>query len=68
MAATVATPRTRRVGGALAAALFVAVLPGNIQMAIDWRNDSLVRRVLAFGRLPLQVPLVLWGLRVSKDR
>ena len=64
VAATVAFRPTRREGGALAAALFVAVLPGNLQMAWDYRNRSRAEQLVAYGRLPLQIPLVVWALRV----
>jgi uncharacterized membrane protein len=64
-AALVATPRTRRRGGLVAAALFAAVFPGNVKMALDWSDRGLVERLVAYGRLPLQVPLVLWGLSVG---
>ncbi|HEY2205262.1 MAG TPA: hypothetical protein VGH99_12400 [Pseudonocardia sp.] len=67
-AAVVARPETRRTGGRLAAALFVAVFPANIKMAVDWSGGPWWQRLLAYGRLPLQVPLVLWALRVSGDR
>ncbi|MFY9806536.1 MAG: hypothetical protein WAK86_04625 [Pseudonocardiaceae bacterium] len=63
-AALIATPRTQRLGGLLAAVLFVAVFPANVKMAIDWSDRSPWMRVLAYGRLPLQVPLVLWALFV----
>jgi uncharacterized membrane protein len=66
IAGLVASPRTRRLGGTLAALLFVAVFPANVQMAIDWRHASLVKRAIAFGRLPFQIPLVLWALRVRR--
>jgi len=36
IAALIATPRTRRLGGLLAALLFVGVFPANVKMAIDW--------------------------------
>jgi len=62
----VANPGTRRLGGGLAALLFVAVFPANIQMAIDWRKASVVKRLIAYGRLPFQIPLVLWALRVRR--
>jgi uncharacterized membrane protein len=39
VAAAVAHPRTRRLGGLAAAALFVAVFPANVKMAIDWRGS-----------------------------
>ena len=66
VAAAVAHPRTRRAGGLAAAALFVAVFPANVRMAADWRRASPVRRAVAFGRLPLQVPLIAWALRVAR--
>ncbi|MGC5021173.1 DoxX family protein [Micromonospora sp. DT47] len=68
VAAAVAHPGTRRRGGLAAAALFVAVLPGNVQMAADWRHKSPARRAVAYGRLPLQAPLVWWALRVARTR
>ena len=67
VAATVAYRPTRRVGGALAAGLFVAVFPGNIQMALDWRDRPGRERAMAYGRLPLQAPMVWWALRVRRD-
>ncbi len=62
-AALVAVPRTRRSGGLASAALLVAVLPGNVWMAVEPGD---VPRWAALARLPLQVPLVLWALRVRK--
>ena len=66
VAAAVGHPRTRRLGGWAAAGLFAAVFPANVRMAIDWRHAPLPRRAIAYGRLPLQVPLILWGLRVAR--
>lgn len=54
----VARRRTRRLGALLAAMLFVVLFAGNLQMAWDWRNRSLPERTIAYGRLPLQIPLV----------
>lgn len=67
VAAAVAHPRTRRVGGLAAAGLFAGVFPANVKMAVDWRHAPPMRRAIAYGRLPLQVPLVLWGLRVASS-
>ncbi len=64
VAAAVAAPRTRRLGGALAALLFLAVLPANIQMAVDWADKPLSQRLFAYGRLPLQLPLIWLAIRV----
>ncbi|MGH8574941.1 MAG: DoxX family protein [Gammaproteobacteria bacterium] len=66
IAVLIATPRTRRLGGLLAALLFVAVFPANVKMAIDWSDRPAWIRALAYGRLPLQIPLVLWALLVYR--
>lgn len=65
--AAVALPATRKVGAACAAGLFAAVLPANVQMAVDWRNRPLPLRAAAYGRLPLQIPLVLLARKVHKS-
>lgn len=72
-AVAVAVPRTRRVGALAAGALFVAVFPGNVVMALDslpaartGASAGVVGAVLAWGRLPLQVPLVLWALGIAR--
>ena len=65
-AALIATPRTRRRGGLVAAALFLGVFPGNIKMAVDWSDRSIAEQAIAYARLPLQLPLILWGLRIAK--
>jgi uncharacterized membrane protein len=64
VAATIAVPRTRRTGALLAGGLFLAVWPANFKMAFDWSGRSLLERSLAYGRLPLQLPLVYWAWRV----
>ena len=66
VAAALVHPGTRRLGGLAAAGLFAAVFPANVQMAADWRHASPARQAIAYGRLPLQIPLVLWGLRVAR--
>ncbi|MFC6093621.1 hypothetical protein [Saccharothrix lopnurensis] len=69
LAAAVALPRTRRLGARLAAVFFAAVFPANVKMALDYRAKakSPKARAIAYGRLPLQVPLVLWALRVGRS-
>ena len=62
VAGAVAVPRTRRAGGLAAAVLFVAVFPGNLYLVL---HPGGVPRWAAVARLPLQVPLVLWGLQVA---
>jgi uncharacterized membrane protein len=58
--------RTRRPAALAAAALFVLIFPGNLQMAWDARDDTTVRQVATLVRLPLQVLLIWWALRVAK--
>ena len=62
-------PPTRRVAGLASAALLVGVFPGNVTMAVrshrgarHWSRNP----VVAWARLPLQVPLVAWALAVSR--
>lgn len=59
-------PRTRLVAGWATALLFVAVFPGNVQMALDAGDRSDTYRAIAYARLPLQVPLVLWAVSVAR--
>lgn len=63
-AALLANDKTRRAGGLLAALLFVAVFPANIQMALDARNQSTQRKAIAYGRLPLQLPMICSALNI----
>lgn len=62
VAGAVARPSTRRVGGLAAAVLFVAVFPGNVQAALDARTP--VEKAVTWARLPLQLPLIRWALKV----
>lgn len=65
-----AFPRTRRLGGALAAALFVAVFPANIQMTVSWLRRARISpaaKVIAVVRLPLQIPLVTEAVKVWRS-
>lgn len=68
-AAAVAVPASRRLGGYATATLFVGVFPGNIQMALDSRPNPRhwsQNRAITWGRLPVQVPLVIWALHVAQ--
>jgi uncharacterized membrane protein len=64
-AALLAVPRTRRIGGYAAAALFVGVFPANIQMALDSHRGPAWYRVGCYARLPLQAVLVGAALRAA---
>lgn len=69
-AAVLAVPRTRRLGGGLAAALFVAVFPANVQMAVDWVPSSRTSgpaKAVAVARLPIQIPLVTQALKARRN-
>jgi uncharacterized membrane protein len=67
VAAAIVAPPTRRTGGLAAAVLFAAVLPGNVKVAIDARrSDSSAYRAGTILRLPLQLPLIAWGVYVSR--
>ena len=65
-AAAMLRPSTRRIGGLASAALMAAVFPGNVQMARDARRPR--TRAITLLRLPLQIPLVLWGLEAARSR
>ena len=66
IAGLLALPTTRRAGALAAIALYTAVFPANVQMAWDWRHESAFKRVVAFGRLPLQIPLIHSAWRIYK--
>lgn len=67
LAAGVALPRTRRVAALATAAFFVGVFPANVKMAVDWRHRPTPLKAAAIGRLPLQLPLVLWARNVARS-
>lgn len=70
-AALVGVRRTRHLGGFAAAALFVAVFPANVKMALDGGvpgvNGVMASKAFAYGRLPVQIPLVAWALNVGRN-
>lgn len=46
------------------AALLIAVWPGNVTMAVNWQRSekvSVPMKVIAWARVPLQVPLIRWA-------
>lgn len=74
-AAGLAIPATRSVAGPASAALLVAVLPANVQMAVDavgrlQRKGATPRRVAwaaAYAlRVPLQWPLIRAALKAAR--
>lgn len=68
-AAALAIPRTRRLGGTLAALLFVAVFPANVTMTRKYLASSRTStgaKLISVARLPLQIPLVVTALALRR--
>ncbi len=63
-----AVPVTRRLGSYATAALFIAVFPANVQMALDsgFSTTLTFDVALIWLRLPLQVPLIAWALLLGR--
>ncbi len=56
----------RLIAAYAAFALFIAVYPANIKMAIDWRNRTFPSQLIAYARLPLQFGLFYWAWSLIK--
>jgi len=68
--AGVLVPRTRRLASGLAAVLFLAVFPANVQMTVDWWRNSKIPLPLKIGvmlRLPMQLPMVTEALKARRN-
>jgi uncharacterized membrane protein len=60
-------PSTRRPAGLASAALLVGVFPGNLKTAVDAsRTRSTKFKTIAFGRLPLQLPMIRTAWRAGR--
>ena len=57
---------TRRLAALAAAALFIAVFPGNVNMCRLWWGRPWPMRIIALARLPLQIPMVTAALKVAR--
>ena len=69
IAGAMAAPRTRRLGGWAAVALLLGVWPGNLKMAADaTKTRSTAYKVVAVGRVPLQIPMLRIALGVARGR
>ena len=66
-AGMLAHPSARRRGGPASAALFAAVFPANVSMALRSGSRPWWFRVIAWARLPLQVPLIVGALWVGRE-
>ena len=63
-----ALPRSRRVAGWASAALLLGVWPGNITMALDSnRSSSTAFKIAAWGRVPLQLPMIRAALAATRS-
>jgi uncharacterized membrane protein len=60
-------PRTRRLAGLAAAALFVSVFPANVNMVRLWWDKPWPMRLIAIARLPLQIPMITQALKVWRS-
>uniref|UniRef100_UPI0040491602 DoxX family protein n=1 Tax=Candidatus Planktophila sp. TaxID=2175601 RepID=UPI0040491602 len=54
-------------GAYLALAVFIAVYPANINMAIEWSSRDMPEPLFAYLRLPLQFGLFYWAWMLAKD-
>jgi uncharacterized membrane protein len=59
--------RTRRLAALAAAALFIGVFPGNVNMCRLWWDKPWPMRILALARLPLQIPMITEALKISRN-
>lgn len=66
-AGLLAVPRTRRWGGLATSALMLAVWPGNLYMAWQWRRKPWYLQAVSLGRVPLQVPLIRGGWTIYRE-
>jgi uncharacterized membrane protein len=71
-AALLAVPRTRRIGGWATVVLLAGVWPANVQMALDGGLSGaafpLRSPVVAWARVPLQLPLLVWAWRQTRPQ
>lgn len=67
LAAGLVVPATRQASARATAAFFAAVFPANVKMAYDWRHRPAPARAVAYARLPLQIPLILWARGAARD-
>ena len=62
-------PGTRKASGWLSLGLLLAVYPANLKMAADsTRSDRTSAKAVAFGRLPLQLPMLWTAYRTARGR
>ena len=57
----------RLIGAWSALALFIAIYPANIYMAVDYSDREFSEQIVAYLRLPLQFGLFYWAWAIAKD-
>ncbi|MGI9155314.1 MAG: DoxX family protein [Marmoricola sp.] len=66
-AAGLLSGRFRRPAGWVSAAVLLAVYPANLKMTADAaKTSSTGRKAAAFGRLPLQLPMIRTALKAAR--
>ena len=60
-AALMALPRSRKFGGMWSAGLLVGVFPANVSMALRSGRRSRREQIIAWARLPFQIPMIRWA-------
>jgi uncharacterized membrane protein len=60
-------PPTRRFGATAAVALFIGVLPANINGVRLWWDKSWWMRLVPILRIPLQLPLITTALKIRRN-
>jgi len=62
-------PRTRSLAGWVSVGLLLAVYPANLKMAGDAARSGKPRmQAIAFGRLPLQLPMLWSAWKAARNR
>jgi uncharacterized membrane protein len=68
LAAGLLHPRTRRLAGWGSVGLLLGVYPANLKMANDARkSNKSAFKLAAFGRLPLQLPMIRVALKAARN-
>ncbi len=65
-AGLLAAPTTRKLGATVAIATFIGVFPANVNMVRLWWDKPWFARVGAIARLPLQIPMITWALKIRR--
>ncbi len=62
-------PKTRQTAGWVSLGLLLAVYPANLKMAADsTKTDNTSYKAVAFGRLPMQLPMLWSAFRAARGR